>query len=145
MVQENSWHVHKSPPMVCILINMNLVHTILSCFFKIHSNIIIPPCICLHNDLFPLFSRSFDHFHNIWREVQFMKFLVMYVLFSSSPSLPWLAMSEFLPPIRFEYNTIDPRYTTALITYTVSWKFYGNYHFYDLQGHKQTNIAKNQK
>jgi len=39
--QKVHFHVHRSLPLIPTFNQMNLVHTIISCFFKIHSNIIL--------------------------------------------------------------------------------------------------------
>jgi hypothetical protein len=39
------YHVHNSPLLVPILSHVNLVHTLLSCFFKVYFNIVLPPML----------------------------------------------------------------------------------------------------
>lgn len=46
--------VHKRLPVVCIVIQMNSVHTFSSCLLKIKFNIIINQCLYLPSDFFPL-------------------------------------------------------------------------------------------
>jgi hypothetical protein len=44
---------HKSPPLVTVLSLTSRAHTVTPHFFKIHTNIILHPCLHLPNDLLP--------------------------------------------------------------------------------------------
>jgi hypothetical protein len=66
--------VHKSPPLVPILIQMNRADTLSSYFFKIHFNIIIPSIHNIRSGLLPtsvlLFKYSVHKFYS-WYEQDF--------------------------------------------------------------------------
>lgn len=41
-------YTHKSPPVDAIQHQLNQVHTLRSCFFKIHFNVILPSVLSFH-------------------------------------------------------------------------------------------------
>jgi hypothetical protein len=107
------YSIHKSPPLVPILSHINPVHTLTSCFLKIHYSSIyayvfqwgifpssfptkIVVCIshlshdcCMPN---PTHYPWFDHSNNIWWRVQIIKLLIM----QFSPASRYNQTSQFI-------------------------------------------------
>jgi hypothetical protein len=115
-----SYRVHKGPPLLPILSQMNPFHTFTSNYPKIHSNIILL-CTPWSSDLslpFTVFNENiisishlshacymshpvhpsrFDHPNNIWRSVHVIKLLIMQ---SSPASRQFLSLSFRYSPLR---------------------------------------------
>jgi hypothetical protein len=115
------YRIHKCPPPVSILSQLNPVHTPTSHFLKICLNIVLPSTTgslhwslslrfpnqnpvhisyLLHTRYMPRLSNSFrfNHPHNRWWGVQIIKLL--FIKFSSLPCL--------LTPLRHKYSPQQP-------------------------------------
>jgi hypothetical protein len=109
--QEVHYRVHKSSTLVPILTQINSVHNLLPCSFKIHFNIILQP-IPMPLHFYFLWLPWALHispispsliWSNIWRGVQIMKFLIMQL--SPASSLP--LRSIYVASHQF-YNSTSP-------------------------------------
>jgi len=128
------YHVHKSPPLVPVLNQMNSMHSIPSCFFEKHCNIICPsmpkssnlslsfkpshqnsvctsPLPHMHHLPCPTHSPWFCHWNNVWWQVQIMKILTVQFFFqalvTSSHFGPHVFLSSLFSnsPILCSHNT----------------------------------------
>jgi hypothetical protein len=116
--------IHKSPPMAPIMSEMKPVNTLTSCFFKMYSNISLPPLPLSSEWSFPFHFSNYVQFsllpfllhacqsrlfnpNNIWQKLQIMKLLIM----QFSPAFTYFIMyvtSTYKKKIHFSFYISCP-------------------------------------